>query len=331
MKYLMTWACIVVSIQLFSDTKSESVTFRITDIRDYHVPNDAEIDEISRAFMNRVTPKWSAGKLVMPKTPDDMKLKIVRIDAPKKGKMYYEKEFRATKGCTFALERGTYRLLNDNHVLKLEERISDSTSSISTMDSIVRVPSGIGAIRDERRRCITIYRYPLNSMVSLKGRVVDESGNGLSNVRLRGIPRCIDRYDVMCHETVYATTDAAGRYEFTNLSPASFDLAVRYLLFGQVMKDSFPSEKIFEFSIATQGLRTQKSIWKRVLVPLITQNNLEGIEKTASAIRKLAAGSAMELDFAAKQGPIKNALPVSTNNVIYVGDIVLPKPKVKKE
>ena len=39
----------------------------------------------------------------------------------------------------------------------------------------------------------------------------------------------------------------------------------------------------------------------------------------------------MELILSANQDAIKKTLPVSTNNVIYVGDIILPNPKVKKE
>ena len=333
MKHFLTCVCILVSMQLYSSSADEKSSFLITEIRDYHVPTDTEITEVAKSFQNRISPKWGANKLVMPKTPTNLNLKIIRIDTSRNGKTNFVEEFRAYKGCRFSLGNGTYRLLNDHHVLKIEERISDNTSSISVTDSIIRVPSGIGAIKNDKQRRIAIYRYPLNSVVTLQGRIVDEKGQGIPNINIRGTPRCMDRYDVMCHEAIYVTTDGTGKYEFHNLSPASFDLAVRYFLFGRIMKDTFPSEKIFDFSISTRYLDEEhrKNIWKRVSVPLITQNNYDGLEKTAAAIRKLAVGSSMELILSANQDAIKKTLPVSTNNVIYVGDIILPNPKVKKE
>lgn len=331
MKCFSALIYMAISAQFLFAASDESCSFFITDIKDYAEPTDAEITEMSKSLLNVISVQFGANKLVKPRTPASVKLKIMHIDTSKNMMASFAKDIQTGKGCSFSLKPGCYRFECDGYKLKIEERISDSTSLITVADSIVSVPHGGNAVRCNRLRHITIYRYPVAAMVTLKGRVLDERGHAMANVKVNGSPICMDEYDVMCHEEIYATTDEEGTYEFRNLSPASFDLAVRYLLFGRVMKASFPSEKIFHFTVSTQVSDSSRSNgFRRIQIPLITQNNLSGLRKTAKAIREMAATTTMNQYFCTDMSRPEKTLPVSTNNVIYVGDIVLPAKESPK-
>ena len=163
-------------------------------------------------------------------------------------------------------------------------------------------------------------------MVTIRGRLVDSTGNGVSGVSVKGGPNANDPYDAVWYLDSETLTGEAGAFEFKDIPPASLDLAVRFLLFGRIMKSAYDSERLFDFSWWID--KTPKSCTatrREFKVPLISEQNLRPLLELSTHLRKINAMSDKETFRFIDENMVLQKLPVSTNNVVYVGDIVLPE------
>ena len=310
---------IALSLAARADTLGKGCVVVIDAVRGYEIPKSHGTGLMSK--LKTIIPWKPLGSdLLMPRQPEGMNLEVVEASGQSAERLVVPLK----AGREFTLDPGIYRLSCPGYALTIEDRLSDSNRRLSVANSTLRVFSSSkgGSVK----RHLTIYCYPLDTLVTVCGRVVDALGNGICGIELQGHPVTRDENDVMWHEQVFTKTDENGNFRFENLPPASLDLAVRFLLFGSVMKASFPSEKIFDFSISVKphssSLQTQRV---RVSVPLISKRNLTDIRYLAERIR----GTGVSQDesgirFVDEKRPLAK-LPDSTNNVVYVGDIVMEK------
>ena len=97
------------------------------------------------------------------------------------------------------------------------------------------------------------------------------------------------------------------------------------------MKASFPSEKVFQFEITKKSdLSLPWSVRKRITVPLVSEHNLDGLLRIAKQIRAVASLQNAGVTKFVDEKEVLSKLPTSTNNVIYVGDIMLEKKGMKE-
>lgn len=300
------------------DASSAKCVIVIDEVREYKIEKRQESWLMSKR-KNIASWQSEGERLLMPRRPSGRSLEIKDLT---EGSV--NRQVVALKsGSEFALAKGVYQLSSPGYALTIEERLSDSNHRLSVANSTLRVfsPSKGNSIR----RHITVYCYPLNTLVTVCGRVVDAVGNGVCGIELQGQPVTRDESDVMWHETIVTKTDENGIFKFKNLPPTSLDLAVRFLLFGRVMKASFPSEKIFDFSISIKHNSSFQTQREQVSVPLISKRNLSDVQYLAGQIREVVMLQKDAANRFVDEKRVVSKLPISTNDCIYVDDIVIAK------
>ncbi len=294
----------------------------IDNVSEYCVPDEKSVAEVSNSLVGHFR-GWIAHSLLMPKRPKGKKLKLADEMS---GRTY---EMPLERGASIKLPEGTYRVRCDGYGLTIEEFLSECNRKLS-MKGSVRIPNTYG--RSNQSVHIKCFLYPIGSLVEIRGKVANTEGKGIPNVTLKGCPMIIDETDAKWHEAKTVQTDADGAFAFRGLAPASLDLAVRYFLFGDVMKASFDSEKIFSFSFYVDEfpLGYSKPSKSPVSVPLISERNAVELRTLANRIRSLGIPKdGGEFSFVDEDVALKK-LPASTNNVIFAETIVLPSASPMK-
>ena len=299
--------------------------FVVKDIQQYIVPTSKKIKGLEDSIFS-LSKKLVIHKLVSPQTADEILIEAKCVSGEKCGDKFM---FRLKKGGHFSLPYGRYKLLCPNYELTYEEMASEQNRQRSLPGAELPVPPSNWMPRKERP--IKLYIYPKDSLVDIRGRLVNQEGKGVSNVSIRGAPYVNDPNNIAWYPDVEITTDATGQFEFKNIPPASLDLAARFLLFGRIMKPSYNSERIFDFSWRILGFSSKfETNHLRFKTPLISDRNLRDLLPFADKLRMLNDRMGEDkLGFVDVSGILKK-LPDSTNNVIYVGDIVLPEKRMLK-
>lgn len=314
------WTAFLMSMlmSVCADASGSRCVIVIDEVSEYKIEKRQESWLMSK-LKNIASWQSEGDRLLMPQRP---KGRILAIKGGTKGAVR-QQVVPLEAGSEFALDKGTYQLSSPGYALTIEERLSDNNHRLSVANSTLRVFSS--SKENASKRHITIYCYPLNTLVTVCGRVVDAMGNGVCGVEVQGQPVTRDEHDAMWHETLTAKTDEKGAFKFENLPPASLDLAVRFLLFGRVMKASFPSEKVFDFSISIKHGSSFQTRREPVSVPLISARNLPDIQHLAGQIRKVGQLQKDTNHRFADEKSVLSELPISTNGCVYVGDIVIEK------
>ncbi len=217
-----------------------------------------------------------------------------------------------------SLPKGTYRFECTTHDISIAKRHNGDGWCIQSKP-VVQIPETNAVTIKIRVLC-----YSKGSRISLRGRLVNVYGQPLPNHEIYGQPLMSCRNDNDFHQSAKSRTDAFGRYEFSDLPPASLDIAVQYMLMDARRCSSLTAsgDKVLNFAITAQ----KDGCTVSTNVPLLSAGNLVGVQHISKRIWE-ALPTEMKANIT-KAKPISSPhIPVSTNNVIYVGDIVLPGKK----
>ena len=299
-------------------THEKTNKFVVDDIQAYTIPTSQDISTLEEVDSSNLM-MWRIHKLVSPR-----KLDGIVLDFSFTNNMSRLMPFRQNlrKRCYFTLPFGQYKVSNQDYEVTLEEMVSDNNRPRKVSDAELLVPPGYWLPRKERP--IRIFCYPKGTLVTISGRVVDSSGTGIKGVCVKGCPDVNDPYDIAWYPTIETSTDETGTFRFKNIPPASLDLLVRFLLFGHLMKPSYDSERLFYFDYHIDRLPPQYTRERRhFVVPLISERNLKAILPFANKIRALNSRMKKHMFELASEKEIRTKIPISTNDVIYVEDILL--------
>ena len=218
-----------------------------------------------------------------------------------------------------SLSQGEYRFECSRYDLALAESHGDQGWCIRA-DAIIQIASDSVVGDGNKVRQICIMCYEKGSRVAVCGRVVNSRGRPVGNVRVVGEPLTLCNRDY--HKSVYKKTDENGVFEFVNQPPASLDIATYYLLTGERTSSLIESgDKVMDFRVvAGEGNNVAVAT-----IPLLSESNFPLLRDLTEQIKKSLPDNVIKLLQHKKVGA--HLFPVSTNNVIYVGDIVLPDKK----
>ena len=219
-----------------------------------------------------------------------------------------------------SLSQGQYRFECSKYDLALAELYCDQGWCIRS-DTIIQIApdSVVGKGNKIRRICIMCYEK--GSRIAVCGRIVNSRGSPVGNARVIGQPLTQSDHDY--HKAIYKKTDENGVFVFVNQPPASLDLATYYLLTGE---RTFPlvecGDKVIDFRVVA-GEDDNVAV---ATIPLLSESNYPILHDLTERIKMSLPNDVIKV---LQQKKVKDhLLPVSTNNVIYVGDIVLPDKKL---
>lgn len=236
----------------------------------------------------------------------------------------------------FNLPMGTYRIECDKYDVSLVEKRRELDYVINREAIFYSYVRDSGYLGFEGCRQLDVLFYPKDSSIKVQGRVVDDKGNPMADVEVWGEPVLIS--DAYCYDTqkkdgrsTYKTlTNANGVFVFKNQPPAAVELGVYYLLTGETTKPmQREGEVVWNFDIQIPGYypcgapECRKEFYQKI--PLISADNLPALREVAEKFRSAMPEDARRQFDKVRKNPI--VLPVSTNNVIYVGDLVVRKNK----
>lgn len=228
--------------------------------------------------------------------------------------------FNLKRGRRLNLPAGRYRVTCDTYDISVAERQGEREFCISR-ESVFDAGSG----------AVDVLFYPKGSSVTVKGRVVDAKGRPLAGVEVYGTPDLqSDAYFYNNRKTdgspsCKTRTDADGVFVFENEPPAAVELGVHYLLTGKTTRPmQSEGEVALDFCIHIPGYCSELSREDgefRRKVKLLAAANLPALRKVAEKLRASATGEVAR--WFEEEGRRPVALPASTNNVVYVGDVVV--------
>lgn len=238
----------------------------------------------------------------------------------------------------FNVPQGAYRIKCDKYDVSVVERRRELDYVINREAVFYSYLRDSGYLGYNGCRRLEVLFYPKNSSITVRGRIVDNNGCPINGIEIWGEPVLIS--DAYCYNTkrfdgssAYKTlTNTSGEFVFENQPPAAVELGVYYLLTGKRTKPmQCEGEVVFYFDIQVPGyypcgsFGCCKEYYQKI--PLISAANLPALRKVAENLRSAMPEEARQQFDKMRKDPI--ALPVSTNNVIYVGDIVVSKEKEK--
>ncbi len=219
----------------------------------------------------------------------------------------------------FSLSKGEYRFECSKYDLAVAE-LYDTRGWCILADAVIQVASNSTVRKDDKVRRICIMCYEKGSRVAVRGRVVNSQGLPVGNIRVVGQP--LTQSDCDYHKSIYKNTDENGFFEFDNQPPASLDIATYYLLTGARTSPLVEcGDKVLDFRVTVK--RGEDVTF--TTIPLLSEFNFPLLHDMTERIKMFLPDKAICLMQQKKEE--KPFLPVSTNNVIYVGDIVLPDRK----
>lgn len=241
----------------------------------------------------------------------------------------------------FNLPEGGYRLSCDKYDVSVVECKGELNYSINRENVFYSYVNGNSVYTGYRGcRRLEVLFYPKGSSVTVKGRIVDENKHPIVGVEVCGSPKLQSEADSYYYcskksdgsSTDEAITNANGEFVFENEPPTAVELGVFYLLTGKSTKPmQRAGEVALEFCISVRGYKFPSPSGYYIghyYVPLLSASNLPALRKVADKL-----WSYMPEDGKATLNKMKVdaiALPVSTNNVIYVGDLVVRKDEAQK-
>ena len=238
----------------------------------------------------------------------------------------------------FDLPQGAYRITCDKYDVSVVERRRELDCVINREAVFYSYLRGSGCLGYNGCRKLEVLFYPKNSSITVRGRVVDNNGTPIKGIEIWGEPVLnSDAYYYNTKKSDGSSTDktltnTSGEFVFENQPPAAVELGVYYLLTGKRTKPmQCEGEVVFDFDIQVPGyypcgsFGCRKEYYKKI--PLISAANLTALRKVAEKLRSAMPEEARQQLDKMRKDPI--VLPVSTNNVIYVGDIVVYKDKEK--
>lgn len=320
MKFVL--CTIILTTVFFSYALESKNVFKVEDIQEYVIPDNKTVTEVENSFLGFLK-IWVFHKLLSPVRPKEMPIVAKCMSGTDIGREFV---LRLKKGHRFSLPYGRYKLYCTGRKIVWEEMISEQNRRRNLPDVELAVPPDCWSPGKER--LITIYSYPQDALVNIRGRVVDQNGKGIPGVSVDGFPCVRDPYDVTWYPATTVSTGIDGVFEFAGIPPASLDLSVRFLLFGRVMKSTYDSERIFDFGWKVKNLPSDSNnLLVRGSVSLVSERNLKTLLPFGERLRTMNGNTNTDkLEFEDLSAILKK-FPVSTNNVIYVGDIVLPDKK----
>ena len=294
----------------FSRASELAQTVEICVAQEYAVPSFEDILNLQKKLRG-YNEKLALIRLIAPKNSTGGVLTVEHIKTHKRHIVSLQ------KGTQIRLEQGSYRLLRDGyHVIVGEERNGIHMRSDQSLY--------VGKPNTSTQR-LYLYCYPTNVLVTVRGRVLDyKTGKGVAGVAICGQPVPIG--ENAWYSLSETKTDSFGFFEFINVPPASFDVVVRFLLFGKIMHPAYNSENLFNYSVCVKPLSSDKaySITRRD-VPLISERNLNELSLFMRNLQ-MSEATIKKVGFKVGDESISlSQLPTSTNSVIYVPDIILPK------
>lgn len=317
---ILTYGIIMLTFSVYAQNLENR--FVIKDIQMYAVPTERDVLE-AKDKMFGFARKLMFHHLVSPRKLKSIMVDIVCQDGEDKGAM---RTIELHRNRTFTLPHGRYKLMRHGYHLIIEEMINDQNFIRMGAERCLSVPEESWQPRKERS--IRIFCYPDINMVTIRGRIVNKKHEGVPNIVINCHPEIADTREATRYIDMETQTDQSGAFEFKDIPPASLDLAVRFLLFGRMMKASYNSERLFYSKLFFKDYAVNHTEMKHKLtIPLVTADNLKELRVFADGLRSLNETlDDNKLDFIDEKTAL-DKLPVSTNNVIYVGDIVLPGKK----
>ena len=314
--YLMlSWMLLVI---LFSPLFTKGDEFEIQGFVQYSTNDRAPWISGIRALQHSF-PKLALKRMFMSKSGVDVDVIARKIDCIE-NKTY---TFNLRKTNRIVLPEGKYRLECEKYEISLAEAYGEHAWCIKPTP-LIQAGSDSNAERKTQARKIRIMCYDKGTRICIRGRVLDALGNPIRNSRVIGQPLTLADQDY--HQAIYRQTDDKGQFEFTDQPPASLDVASYYLLTGEITSPLVETgDKVFEFRV-TVGSGTNLT---SIVIPLISENNLPALRFLAEEIRSSLSDDAKDL-LSCKEMAFP-CFPISTNNVIYVGDIVLPEKGASKK
>ena len=304
-KYL--WVCVLA----FYPYMVFSSKFHVKGSVEYYHLLESEMTEIEESYKN-YSKIWTHVKLLMPQSNPKIKIEAQGIGSST-GENHF---FFLDNKSHVTLPKGMYKLECLTHDIYWGELYSENL--FVKKDQILRVPCGWFSV-NENNRFLCVYCFERGSFVNVSGRVIDDNGNGVGGIKV-SCSLNVDE-DKVSWDKFDAKTDKDGKFLILNLPPASIDRVVYYLLYGNSKYGrSFGLGLLYanlEIGIGNTSSR----------FCLVSEKNLRKVRSLAARIRSYGPmGGAKGYQYVDEQIAL-DKFPVSTNNVIYVGDIVLPDRK----
>ena len=308
----------ILFVILLSSLFTKGDEFEIKGFVQYSTKNQASWISGFRA-LHHSFPKLALKRMFMPKQDVNVNVIARQIDCIEK-KTY---TFNLKNPNRIVLPKGKYRFECEEYEISLAEAYGEHAWCIKPAP-LIQAVSDSAADRRTQVRKTRIMCYDKGTRVCIRGRVLDTLGNPIRNSRVIGQPLTLADQDY--HQAIYQQTDDEGQFEFPDQPPASLDVASYYLLTGEITSPLVEiGDKVFEFRV-TVGSDTNLT---STTIPLVSENNLPALRFLAEKIRVALSDDAKDL--LSRKGMAFPYFPISTNNVIYVGDIVLPEKRVTEK
>ena len=307
----MTGKCFFMYVLAFYPCVVFSSKFHVMGRIEYCHPSESKMIEIEESYKNY--PKiWTAVKLLMPQNNPEVKIEAKGI-GPFVGKNHF---FLLNNKNQVILPNGMYKLECLTHDIYWGELYCENL--FVKKDQILRVPCGWFSV-NEHKRFLCVYCFEKGSFVNVSGRIIDDNGNGIGNIKV-SCSLDVDG-DRIFWDKIDVKTDKNGGFFIPNLPPASIDRVVYCLLYGNSKYGRSLGLGLLQAKLEIGAGNVSNRIY------LVSEKNLLKIRPLAARIRSYGPmGGAKGYQYVDEQIALKK-FPVSTNNVIYVGDIVLPDKK----
>lgn len=256
-------------------------------------------------------------RLLTPQRHPDVRVRIKRIGDSSGNSCLVN--LRETRQLT--LPDGQYSIDSPTHDIYFGEMYHESVYVKD--EQLLRVPCGWFAA-NENSRYLRMFCFPKGSLVDVTGRVVDSRGKGLNDVRIECSLLFDD--DNLFWDGFAAKSGKDGKFLIRNIPPASIDRVVFCLLYGTPERGPSFGTGIFyaNLKVETGELKSHKRIC------LVSERNLSEVIPLAARIRSYGPiGGPNGFQYVDEDRALR-AFPISTNNVIYVGDVVLPAKESPK-
>ena len=287
----------------------------------FHVTGTIEQWTPEKTFIEKVETKlkdlpriYTAINLLEPQAHPSIDIKIRDVRNPLEGVRFINlKDNRP-----LVLPTGQYTFECSTHDIYFGEMYHETEYVKS--DQVLRVPTG-WFHADENNRILKIYLFEKGSLIDISGRVIDSSGKGLDGI-LVSCSLLLDN-DKLFWDTFKTHTTPNGDFTIPKLPPASIDKVVHFLLYGN---------STYGRSLGIGLLQAELQIGRnhielRKRVKLVSRRNLLPIKTRATKIREYGVlGGPKGFQYIDENFAIKE-FPVSTNNIIHVGNIILPLEK----
>lgn len=301
MKLILT-----VSVAAFLCYSAVAESFLLKGLTEYRDISKNELQRIKSENVNLS----ELMSLFIAKSNPDTKVSLKRLK-PDSGNTRY---FSLSHTNHFELGKGIYKFETLQCDILLGELIEERLFIYST--PVITVPASHSSVYRPRR--LFILCYPPKTFVSIRGRMIDVCGNCISGLDVTCQP--LNRTEWAVHEYMETKTDHNGCFMFEGLPPASMDAVVHLLLYGKGNRNNFGKTSVLNARIFPAE---NPALFKDI--KLVSSANLLPIIELATCMRNRMPIKMLKRSI--DMNTVVNKFPVSTNNVIYVGDIVLPDRK----